>query len=193
MPFELRIGALVLAALLLLVAVLGARIFASALRTRAGTYVRATAAVAGAALIIWTLAAYTGSARQPEPQLATTAPAPLPPTIDLVGTASAALADCPVATAPSVPDGATASLKEMTAARAAFQAYDGATNTYLHCVDSAIDQVAKQFAHVATPDDLHSLQTFGERAHDTAIDQEQAIADQFNSQIRTYKAKHPKS
>jgi hypothetical protein len=193
MPFEFRIGALVLAALLLLVAILGARIFAGALRTRSGTYVRVTAAVAGAALIIWALAGYAGSQRQPQPQLAATTPAPLPPTIDLVGTASAALADCPVATAPSVPDGATASLKEMTAARAAFQAYDGATNSYLHCVDSAIDQVAKQFAHVASQNDLHSLQTFGERAHDTAVDQEQAVADQFNSQIRTYKAKHPKS
>jgi hypothetical protein len=192
MPFELRIGALVLAALLLLAAVLGGRIF-GALRSRGGTYLRVAAAVAGVALIIGALASYMGSQRHPQPQLAAAPSAPLPPTIDLVGTASSALAECPVATAPSVPDGATASLKEMTAARTAFQAYDGATNSYLHCVDSAIDRIAKQFANVASQDDLHSLQTFGVRAHDTAVDQEQAVADQFNSQIRTYKAKHPQS
>jgi hypothetical protein len=193
MPFDLRIGVLVLAALCPLVAVLSARILATALRTRSVPYVRIAGAVAGAALSIWALAGCARSQPQPQPQLASTPAAPLPPTIDLLGTASLALAECPLATAPSVPDGATASLKEMTAARTAFQAYDGATNSYVHCVDSAIDRIAKQFASVASPDELHSLQTFGERAHDTAIDQEQAVADQFNSQIRTYKAKHPKS
>lgn len=195
MPFQLRIGALVLAALLLLAALLGARIFGNALRTRVGTYIRAAAAVAGAVLIIWAVVSYMSSQQQPQPQFAAAAStsAPLPPTIDLIGTASSALAACPQATAPPVPDGSIASLKEMTAARTAFQAYDGATNSYLHCVDSAIDQIAKQFARVASQDDLNSLHTFGERAHDTAVDQEQAVADQFNSQIRTYKAKHPKS
>lgn len=193
MPFDSRIGALVLAGLLLLLAVLSARILATAPRTRGGTHVRFAAALGGAVLTIWALAGCTGSQSQPQTQLAPTTSAPLPPTIDLVGTASSALADCPLATAPAVPDGATASLKEMTAARAAFQAYDGATNSYLHCVDSAIDRIAKQFATVASQDDLHSLRTFGERAHDTAVDQEQAVADQFNSQIHSYKAKHPKS
>jgi hypothetical protein len=192
MPFELRIGALVLAALLLLAAVFGARILGNALRTRSGGYLRIGAAVAGAALLAWALASYMGAQRQPPPPLAA-APAALPPSVDLIGTASSALADCPLATAPSVPDGATATLQQMSAARTAFQAYDGATVTYLHCVDSAVDRIAKQFTGVASQDDLHSLQAFGTRAHDTAIDQEQAVADQFNSQVRAYKAKHPKS
>ena len=193
MPLELTIGALLLAVLLLLAALLGARIFGSALRTRGGTYLRIAAAVAGAALIVWAVASYSGSQRQPPPAVAATS-APLPPsTVDLVGAASSAVAACPLATAPSVPDGATASLKDMTTAHTAFQAFDAATNSYLHCVDSAIDSIAKQFAAVASQDDLHSLQAFGARAHDTAIDQEQAVADQFNSQVRSYKAKHPKS
>lgn len=191
MPFELRIGALVLGALFLLAAALGARIL-GALRTSVGTYGRVAAAVAGGALILWALATYLGSQSQPKPRTAAT-PAPRPPSVDLVGTASSAVAACPLATAPSVPDGATASLKEMTAARTAFEAYDGATNSYVHCVDSRIDSIAKQFAGVSSQDDLHSLHTFGERAHDTAIDQEQAVADQFNSQVRAYKAKHSKS
>jgi hypothetical protein len=192
MSFELRIGALVLAALLLLAALFGARVLGNALRTRSGTQIRVALAVAGAALTVWALASYIGGQHQPPPQLAA-ASEPLPPSVDLVGSASSAVADCPQASAPSLPDGATATLKEMTTARTAFQAYDGATNSYLHCIDSAIDRITKQFAGVASQDDLHSLKAFGDRAHDTAVDQEQAVADQFNSQIRTYKAKHPKS
>jgi hypothetical protein len=35
------------------------------------------------------------------------------------------------------------------------------------------------------------LQLFGVHAHNTAIDQEQGYVDQFNVQLRAYKAKHP--
>jgi len=193
MSFDFRIGALALGALLLLAAVSSALIFGSAWRTRSGTYARAAAGVVGAALIIAALVPYLGSPRQPALQPAAAPAATQHSSVDLVGTAGSAVAACVVATAPAVPNGATASLKEMRAARTAFQAYDGATNSYLHCVDSTIERVAKQFAGEASPADLQALQTFGVRAHDTAVDQEQAVADQFNSQIRTFKAKHPRS
>ena len=91
---------------------------------------------------------------------------------------------------PPVPDGATASIEEMTAARAAFQAYDAATNSYVHCVDATIERLLRQYAGAASEDQVHSLQAFGRGAHDTAIDQEQSVADQFNLQIRAYKAQH---
>ena len=111
----------------------------------------------------------------------------------LVDADSVALQDCARATPPSVPDGATASREEITAARSAFQAYDTATNSYVHCVDSTINHIATQYAGVASQDELKSLKAFGLGAHDTAIDQEQAVADRFNAQIRTYKSKHPQS
>jgi len=193
MPFEFRIGAPVLGALLLLAALAGGRIFGDAWRTRGGTYARAAAAAAGAVLIIAVLVPYLGSWLQPKPRTVAAVATTPRPSVDLVGTASSAMAACPLATAPAVPNGATASLKEMTAARTAFQAYDGATNSYVQCVDSTIARVAGQFGAEVSPADLRSLKTFGARAHDTAIDQEQAIADQFNSQIRTYRAKHPRS
>jgi len=113
--------------------------------------------------------------------------------VDLVDTASIALQDCARAVPPSVPDGTRATRAEMAAARSAFQAYDTATNTYIHCVDTAIERIGKQYASVASPSELKSLQAFGRGAHDTAIDQEQAVADQFNTQIRTYRARHPQS
>ena len=80
----------------------------------------------------------------------------------------------------------------MSAARATFQAYDAATNAYVACVDSTVDRVARQFAGTATEADIQALKTFRVRAHNEAIDQEQAIADQLNAQVRAYKARHSK-
>jgi hypothetical protein len=113
--------------------------------------------------------------------------------VDLVDAASAALQDCARAVPPSIPDGERATAAEMAAARAAFQEYDKATNAYVHCVDAAIDRVSAQYAAVASPEELKTLTAFGVGAHDTAIDQEQAVADRFNGQIRAYRAKHPQS
>ena len=72
-------------------------------------------------------------------------------------------------------------------------AYDAATNAYVKCVDAAVEHIAQQSSGTAAPSDLQALKVFGVRAHNTAIDQEQAVVDQFNGQVRTYKAKHPKS
>jgi hypothetical protein len=113
--------------------------------------------------------------------------------VNLLGTATSALQACVRATAPSVPDGSTASLNQMEAASAAFRAYDAATNSFIKCVDNTVDHVAKQFAGVASESDLQSLKTFGVSIHNTTLDQEQAVVDKFNSQLRTYKAKHAKS
>jgi hypothetical protein len=125
------------------------------------------------------------------PAAASAPPATASP-VNLMGTAASALQACVRVTAPSVPDGSRASLNQMEAASTAFRAYDAATNSFIKCVDSTVDQVAKQFAGVASESDLQSLKTFGVSIHNTAVDQEQAVVDKFNSQIRTYKAKHAK-
>ncbi len=188
-----RIGALVLGAVLMLGAVLAPRLQAAAPDSRTGRWVRVAVAVAGAALLGWGLIFSLGpqSASQPAPAAAST-PAPTTP-VDLLDAASTALQACPRATAPPVPDGTTASREEMAAATAAFKSFDTATNSYAQCVDTTIERIANQYAGVASHDDLHSLKEFGTVAHNTAIDQEKAVADQFNAQIRAYKAKHPQS
>lgn len=189
---DFKIALLVLGAVLLLAAVFGGRILRSALRLRAVTLARALLGVAGAGLIAWILASPLATRPQPVP---TPLPAPASTVargVDLIGPASSALADCPIATAPAVPDGATATLQQMTAARAAFGAYDAATNNYTQCVDEMVARVAKQFAASASQADLKALSAFAASAHNTAIDQEQAFADQFNGQVRAYNAKHPK-
>ncbi len=162
----------------------------SAAGSTVGRVSRALAGVAGAVLIAWGLVSHThpGGLFGSPPDTAAVHRGPS--ATELVKNASAALQACPVATAPAVPDGATASLQEMEAADAAFHAYDAATNSYTKCVDAAVGSVAKQFAGVAEAPDLRALAQFGTRAHNAAIDQEQAAVDQFNGQLRVYKAKH---
>jgi hypothetical protein len=162
------------------------------LHTRTGTWTRVVAVLVAAALVGWGVISSLDlrSAAQP---VAAASSTPTASSVDLVDAASVALQDCAPATAPSVPNGASASREEMTAARAAFQAYDAATNSYVHCVDTTIERLSNQYAGVVSTDELKSLKAFGLGAHDTAIDQEQAVADQFNAQIRTFKAKHPQS
>jgi len=158
----------------------------------ASGYLLAAVAVGGIALILWAFKSHLPVSRAPPgPSPAEHAPAALSAR-DLVGVAGTALEACPLPTAPSVPDSTRASLDDMKAARAAFAAYDAATNAYAQCVDSAIARTARQYAGVASESDLRSLNEFGARAHNAAIDQEKAIVDQFNAQVRDYQKKHPR-
>ncbi len=193
MAAEFRIALLVLGAVLLLAAVFGGQILRRSFTARVLTAARAALGIAGAALIGWILIA-PGTAPSPKSAPAPIAAAPNPDErrFDLIGPASTALAECPVATAPPLPDGATATLKQMTEARTAFTAYDAATNNYTQCVDEMVVRVVKQAPPSTSKADLQALSTFATSAHNTAVDQEQAFAEHFNAQVRAYNAKHPK-
>lgn len=159
----MRIAALVLGVTVLLAAILGGVMWRNANRPAAGTIA---------------------------PAIVRAAPAPSSAR-DLVAAAGTALEACPLPDPPSVPDSTRASLDEMKAARTAFAAYDAATNAYTQCVDSTIARTAKESAGGASESDLEALNTFGARVHNAAIDQEKAVVEQFNAQIRAYTAKHP--
>jgi hypothetical protein len=182
-----------LGAVLILAAIATGWLPGGAAGTTGGRVARALGGVAGAALIAWALVSHAapGGLWRSAPAGAATHRGPS--AAELVRSASSALQACPVAAVPAVPDGATASLKDMEAADAAFRAYDAATNSYTKCVDAAVERVAKQFAGVAEAPGLEALTVFGTRAHNVAIDREQAAVDQFNGQLKIYKAKHHRS
>jgi len=189
MPNELRIGLLAAGAIVIIVAVaLG--------RLKAPAALRLVAALAGAGLMLWAAAPWlipTAHPRAP-PARAGAAVAPaagaVAPSPDLVQSASAAILGCPSSTAPAVPDGARASQEQMLAASTAFKAYDAATVAYTRCVDTAVDGLAGKYAGAASADEIRDLKVFGKSAHNTAVDQEQAVADRLNEQVRIYKGKH---
>jgi len=89
-----------------------------------------------------------------------------------------AYADCVLPPAPSkIPDGSSASQQEMVTAMNTLKEYNGDVDTYLKCLDFE----AKQ-NHISHGD--------LERMHNTAVDTLQKIADKFNQQVRTFKAKN---
>jgi hypothetical protein len=105
--------------------------------------------------------------------------------------ADSAFAACVVPAEPTaVPDGATASLEQMRAARADIAAFDAATNTYLACVDSAAGQVAQQRQGTAAAAGLPLVKSLGIKLHNEAVERDQVLADRMNRQIRIYKAAH---
>jgi hypothetical protein len=190
MAFDLHTGALIVGALAVLLALLGGSFLrAVALRTVLG--------IAGIALVAWGVLPYLS---RPQPLVSVNPPpapvqaAPSPPAPPLPGApaqaATEALEDCSLPNPPSVPDGAKVSKAQMVAAHTAFQAYDAATNNYTHCVDAVVEKITAQFPR-ASAQDLQTVKVLGIGAHNTAIDQEQALADQFNAQIKAFKAKHP--
>jgi hypothetical protein len=196
MPLELlRIGVFAAGAILVAVALLGGRGASGAPSAAFRRVLRSGVAVGGAALMAWGSWPYLSRHESPRAAL----PAPAAPAataaassqIDAVALASSQLAACPLASAPQVPDGTTASREQMTAARVAFQSYDAATNAYAKCVDSAVQRLAAELGARVSPAELQRLEAFGSTAHNTAIDQEQAVADRLNAQIRAFRARHP--
>lgn len=193
----IRMGFVIVGVMLLVAALLGGKLLGSAVASAGGKLARIVLGAAGIALLAWALASGVAGHAQPAAQpmaVPAAAPRAAPPTsADLVQAASAALTACTLADAPPTPDGATASRAQMGTARSAFQAYDAATTAYTQCVDSAVERIAHEFTGRAAETDLQVLRNFGARAHNVAIDQEQAAADQLNTQVRAYKAKHPHS
>ena len=175
----------VIGALLLLVALLGAAIGGERMRTTNATRVRILIALIGAVLLAAPFVYRASHVSGGTAQVVAVPPTPVKPSNPLVA-ATAAIEKCALGVAPAIPDAATATREQMLAASKDFQAYDQVTKAYTKCVDDAIDQVVKEF-----PDATVSLQEFATTAHNTAINQEQAVADQLNGQVRAYKAAHP--
>ena len=192
MSADYRVALLAAGVVLLLAALLAGRLLPGALPARLRLVLRAGLGVGGLALLAWVLPSYLAKTAPPAPTPAVAVAAEPAATVDLMHSASAELSACAVPAPPAVPDAAHATLAQMTEARAAFQAYDAATNAYAKCVDAAVERVVAQQGGGASAADLERLRTFATSAHNVAIAQEQAVADQFNTQVRAYKAKHPK-
>jgi hypothetical protein len=193
MPNELRIALLAAGIITVVAALLLGRF-------RTPAVVRVVVALAGVGLLLWAATPWLIRPEPPPvPPPAPPAPAapPVAPTttaapapVDLAQSINAAIHACPPTSEPPMPDGARASREQMVEATSAFKAYDTATVTYTHCVDAAVDRLAGQYAGVASAADIQNLKAFGISAHNTAVDQEQALADRLNEQVRIYKGKH---
>ena len=108
--------------------------------------------------------------------------------------APAAYADCTYPQAPNhIPDGSTATLAEMLAGQKAVQAYNEQMTAYLSCIKLERDSRVAQAGDKLTKQQKQELEAIEIQKNNAAVDQLHAVADQFNAQVKIFKAKGKKS
>ena len=98
-----------------------------------------------------------------------------------LGAFSAARAACEYPPDVQLPNGATASKDDMTAARTAVETYMKAMEAYRDCLDAETAGLAEE-ARTAEQKTLHA------KRHNAAVDAMESVAARFNEQVRAFKA-----
>jgi hypothetical protein len=210
MPSEVRIGLLVVGAVLVVVALL-------TFALRVPRALRVLLGLLGVGLLAWgaTLQLLTPSSSGPvvsstptspaAPERgasttsatpaapaapATPAPAPRP---DLTLLASSAFSDCGKPADPAAPpDGTSASKAEMLAAQQQMKAYDAGVTAYTKCVDAAAEHIVAQYQSFVPGSEINAVRALDIKVHNAAVDQDTLLVGRFNQQLRIYLAKqHP--
>lgn len=106
-------------------------------------------------------------------------------------TLAPAYADCAYPQAPGhLPDGNTATLKQMLAGMKAVNAYNQDMMAYLSCIKLERDSAVAQAGAKLTKKQKAEIQAIEVQKHNAAVDQLHTVADQFNTQVKIFKAKH---
>jgi hypothetical protein len=119
-----------------------------------------------------------------------------------LGLSASAYASCPYPKAPqAIPDGNTAKLEEMLAAKKAVEGYNKDVESYLTCLDSEHDTAVAALTKDPAALSVEQKKKLDERKadmdarhtqkHDAAVDELEQVAARLNEQIRAWKAKHP--
>ena len=105
-----------------------------------------------------------------------------------------AYADCTYPAAPTpIPDGNSATLAQMLSTQKAVQAYNEQMNAYLSCIQLERDSRVAQVGDKLTKQQKQELEAIEVQKHNAAVDQLHAVADQFNAQVKIFKAKGKKA
>jgi hypothetical protein len=107
--------------------------------------------------------------------------------LSLCALASAAHADCTYPKPPdSMPDASTASKEAMIAAMSAFKQYNSDVDAYVACLDQETNDKVKEAGGVGAIMQIKALQA---QKKSSANDERQAKVEEFNKQVRAFKAK----
>jgi hypothetical protein len=102
-------------------------------------------------------------------------------------------AACTYPTAPGkFPDGGTATLDQMKAAKADVVKYNGEMDAYLACIKLEFDGRVSKDAATLTDAQKKELQRMQDQKHNAAVDELESVATRFNEQLRTFNAKNGK-
>ncbi len=105
--------------------------------------------------------------------------------------AGSAQATCIYPRAPEhVPDGKTVSYDEMVAAQQAVKQFNVDIEAYNACLD--MEMLSLEQSGLYEPNRLLELRAMQAKKNNAAVDEVQAVADQFNEQLRIFKARDKK-
>ena len=114
----------------------------------------------------------------------------LPLSLVAVLATAPAFADCPVPTASfTVPDGATATMDAMLAAKHAVKDYDTAIRAFTDCLKAEQDAKVAAGGDKLTEEDRQKISIEYANRQNTEVEKLQQLADQFNVAVRAYKAR----
>lgn len=106
-----------------------------------------------------------------------------------MGSPYALAADCNAPEAPTMPDGASATYEDMIAGQKAVKAFQAANLEYMKCLepDIATAEAAVQAGEEGAAEAYQAAQ----ETYNAAVSAEEAVAGEFNTEIREYKAANP--
>ena len=102
--------------------------------------------------------------------------------------AETAVAECSYPARAKIADGTTATKEEMIASQKSVKAYMAAMETYLTCIAEE-DQAARDELEAPDESSLAEMEEALDKKHNAAVEEMEIVADEFNLQVRAYKAR----
>jgi hypothetical protein len=110
-----------------------------------------------------------------------------------LGSTMTVAGECVQPEAPTMPDGASASMEEMLNGQKAVKTFQSANMDYMKCLEEKF--TAAEAAGLAGSDEekkaAKSTYDKAIEAYNAAVSKEEEVAGQFNTEIREYKAANP--
>lgn len=106
-----------------------------------------------------------------------------------LGSTVSVAGECVPPEAPTVPDGAAATMEQMLAGQKAVKTYQDANIEYMACLEPLITaaQAEVESGSKEASDTVKKL----EERYNEAVSAEEGVAGQFNTEIRAYKVANP--
>lgn len=113
----------------------------------------------------------------------------------LLLSSTAAMAECTQPEQPQLPDGATAKMEDMLAGQQAVKTFQTSNVEYMKCLEEAFSSaeatVKEGKADKATIEAAKKSYAEAVEAYNAAVSSEEAVAGQFNTEVREFKAANP--
>ena len=104
-----------------------------------------------------------------------------------LGTAQAAIA-CDYPARPKIADGSTATRDEMIESQASVKTYISLSNAYLECLETE-EKAAVDALEDADEKTLAERRKAFTRKYNAAVEEQEIIANEFNEQVQTFRAR----